>query len=114
MQKKTYSIVGTNHTGKEAFVNGLETGTAVVLVREPRNQYDPMAIAVYIGGERVGYIPKRQNQVLANFIDDVGQPYEQPALAQDGATTAKPVRWDKSIPATFVRSPTSAFPLVEV
>lgn len=67
MQKKSYSIVGTNHTGKEAFVNGLKTGTAVVLVREPRNQYDPMAIAVYIGGERVGYIPKRQNQVLAYF-----------------------------------------------
>lgn len=113
MQKKTYSIVGTNHTKKEAFVASLKPGKPVLLVREPRNQYDPCAIAVYIDGEKVGYIPRNQNRVIASFIDQSGQPWDQPvAIAQDSASAT--VRWGKTLPATFTLSPNSAFPQVEV
>jgi hypothetical protein len=114
MQKKSYSIVGTNHTGKEAFVESLKPGTPAVLVREPTNRFDPLAVAVYIDGHRVGYIPRQQNRVLAGFIDETGQSWEQPAaLAQDGKDAAAVVH-PKTIPATFIRSPNSSFPLVEV
>lgn len=114
MQKRTYSIVGMNHTGKEAFVAALETGKPVLLVREPENKFDKRAIAVWIDGERVGYVPRNQNGILSNFIDQVGQPWEQPALAQDGTDPAPTVVWERTLEARFVRSPNSGFPLVEV
>lgn len=114
MQKKSYSIVGLNHTGKEAVVAALKIGHPVMLVREPDNKFDRMAIAVYVDGERVGYIPRTQNRVLADFIDQIGQPWEPPVLAQDAANPAKAIRFEKTVAATFLRSPNSAFPLVEV
>ena len=114
MQKKTYSIVGIEHTKKEDFVAALQAGKPVVLVREPNNKYDRNAVAVWIDGERVGYIPRKQNSVLAGFIDQVGTPWEQPGMAQDGVTPTPAAVWDKSLPAKFVRSPNSGFPLVEL
>ncbi len=115
MQKKSYSIVGTNHTGKEAFVDSLKPGTPVLLAREPTNRFDPMAVAVYIDGHKVGYVPRNQNRILAEFIDQTGKPSELcPPIAMDGHPPSTPTILEKTIPATFIRSPNSAFPLVEV
>lgn len=111
---KTYSIVGINHTKKEEFVAALQAGKPVLLVREPNNKYDRNAVAVWIDGQRVGYVPRNQNTILAGFIDDVGKPWDQPVMAQDGVNAAPPVTWPKTLPAKFVRSPNSGFPLVEL
>jgi hypothetical protein len=107
--KKSYSIVGTNHTGKEAVLAALKGGEEVFLIREPLNPYDPLAVAVWIGGERIGYIPKKQNRTLAQFIDQTGATIA--GFALDGALAPTP---EKHITAKFVWSPNSHFPMVEV
>lgn len=102
---KSYSIVGTQFTGvSENFMQSLKPGQELLLVREPTNQFDPMAVAVYAGTTRIGYIPKKQNGVLAQFIDQQGR---TETLAMD----SKPSR---TLPAKFIRSPNSGFPMVEV
>jgi hypothetical protein len=108
-----YSIVGTQFTGiPESFVAALKAGTPAVLVREPANPHDPNAIAVYVDGRRIGYVPKKQNGVLAQFIDQQGTDgLLVPALAMDGAKIDGAA---KQLAATFVRSPNSGFPMVEV
>lgn len=102
---KSYSIVGTQNYVDERFMAELKPGTEALLVREPTNQHDPNAVAVYIGGKRIGYIPKKQNGVLSQFIDQQGR---TETIAQDSATQ------HRTLPAKFVRSPNSGFPMVEV
>lgn len=110
---KSYSIVGMNFTKCEDFVKTIEPGARVVLIREPTNTFDPNAIAVWIAGRRVGYIPKKQNAVLASFIDQTGvcdstgRAGEMIAMDQNPATV-------RAIDAKFVRSPNSGYPMVEV
>lgn len=42
----------------------------LVLVREPENPYDELAIAVYtLDGYHLGYIPRAENQILAAIAD---------------------------------------------
>ena len=110
---KTYSIVGMNFTKTESFVAGVKPGARVVLVREPNNAYDANAVAVWIEGRKVGFIPKKQNAVLAGFIDQTGAcdstgfAGELIAMDQNPSTA-------RAIVAKFVRSPNSSYPMVEV
>lgn len=101
---KAYSIVGMDHRKMEEFVKNLPTGVDAVLVREPNNPFDPCAVAVWIDGKHVGYIPKAQNQMLAKQIDDTSA--GRPPLAMDAAA--------KYMPAKFKKSPNSGYPMVEV
>lgn len=108
---KSYSIVGMNHTKSEEFVGALAGGETAVLIREPQNKFDTNAVAVWISGRRVGYIPKAQNKVLAAFIDQAG----------DGAVGAGALMAMDQNPATcravtakFIRSPNSHYPMVEL
>lgn len=103
---KNYSIVGIEHRKAEDLVKKLQPGMPAVLVREPNNPFDPLAVAVWVDGKHVGYIPKKQNQALAQFIDQQGDAQ----LALDAASTPS----GKSIAATFIRSPNSGFPMVTV
>lgn len=111
MSKQRYSIVGTNFTGiPESFMMELQPGENAVLVREPNNQFDPNAVAVWIKGHRVGYIPRKQNAVLAAFIDQNAQMLNYSgAMDQVGEVDVA-----KAIPAVFRRSPNSNYPMVEV
>lgn len=103
MNKETYSIVGTAFVeGGEQIMATLATGDVLSLVREPTNRFDPNAIAVYAGKNRIGYIPRKKNAVLCQFIDQEGEPQ----MAMDGAP--------KAIRGKFVRSPNSGFPMVGV
>lgn len=107
---KAYSIVASQHIqGADAFIKTLVPGVTAVLIREPQNQYDANAIAVWIEGRKVGYIPKNQNKVLAAFIDDTGVGFDQAQLiAMDQSLTTR------AVTAIFTRSPNSSFPMVEV
>lgn len=43
---------------------------AVVLLREPENRYDGRAVSVWTtAGEKLGYVPRIDNQALANLMD---------------------------------------------
>ena len=113
---KTYSIVGMNYIKTEAVVAALQPGHAVMLVREPTNEHDPNAVAVWVDGRRVGYVPKKQNVALAQFIDQAGADtivngalLEAPKIGMDSD-----LQRTKSIPAVFIRSPNSGYPMVQV
>ena len=48
----------------------LKKGQPLDLKREPDNQYDDFAIAIYNGqGEKLGYIPRDRNEMLARLMD---------------------------------------------
>jgi HIRAN domain len=112
---KSYSIVGMEFRKAVDIVAALQPGTIVTLVREPTNQYDPNAIAVWVEGKHVGYIPKKQNAVLAQFIDQTGS--DAPIdgeLALDQSIAAIGRENIKAVAATFIRSPNSGYPMVQV
>ncbi len=109
---KSYSIVGMqNYNNAASILAALDPGETVVLVREPKNEFDANAVAVYVGGSKVGYIPKAQNKVLAGFIDQTGRDFgaiDVPTAKLDSVETSK------AIDAKFVRSPNSKYPMVQV
>ena len=47
----------------------LNTGDRLSLVREPANPYDDKAVAVYRQADKLGYIPRKDNAVIANLMD---------------------------------------------
>jgi hypothetical protein len=64
-------IAGTTHIKN---LNDLEKniieGTKINFYREPGNTYDPQAIVVKDGvGNKLGYIPKDKNDILARLMD---------------------------------------------
>lgn len=109
-----YSIVGSEHAGvSKTHMDGLKVGTPAVLLREPDNEHDRNAVAVYIDGTRVGYVPKKNNAVLAKYMDENGRDLSGPVEMAMDARKA-PGRSVKALDAKFVRSPNSGFPQVEV
>jgi hypothetical protein len=112
---KSYSIVGMEHQKSEAAIAALPENHPVTLVREPRNQYDANAVAIWADGRKVGYVPKKQNKALAAFIDQAGEEWTGPKvpgaeMVMDEAETAGV----RSFPGKFFRSPNSRYPMVEV
>lgn len=111
---KSYSIVGMEHQKANEFVMGLTAGVSATLVREPNNPFDPCAVAVWIEGRKVGFIPKKQNVVLAQFIDqNGGNDCIDGEMALDKAISAAGPDI-KAVAARFIRSPNSGYPMVEV
>lgn len=69
-------IVGSSHVpGAQAIVGELREGTELQLRREPGNQYDRNAVAVYLGETRLGYVPSLSSatfagaNMVAGFLD---------------------------------------------
>jgi len=64
-------IAGTTHTtGIEELEPFLRPGDRLELVRVPDNPSDPNAIKVYTGDRvKLGYLPRRENPVLARLMD---------------------------------------------
>ena len=53
-----------------AKAEALADGETVTLVREPDNKYDKMAIRIdNAAGEKLGYIPRQQNEIPARLLD---------------------------------------------
>lgn len=45
-------------------------GTRLRLVREPANEFDPLAIRLQTeDGKKIGYVPRRKNEILAHLLD---------------------------------------------
>ena len=47
----------------------LKIGTILELVREEHNSHDSNAVAIYYKDMKLGYIPKRHNELLCQFIE---------------------------------------------
>ena len=62
-------IVGVSFEGRQDTIAGLREGAALDLVREPANEKDPNAIAVFYGALRLGYIRAGIAKHLAPLVD---------------------------------------------
>ena len=47
----------------------LRIGNKLNLVREADNRFDPYAVAIYYKDYKLGYIPRGENQTIAQFLD---------------------------------------------
>lgn len=125
---RTYSMVAMQPLNSTEFVAAMKPGQDVTLVREPTNRFDVNAIMVWtedphVGWVHIGYLPKKQNVALAGFIDQTGTPVagaegnDMIVLALDASAQAAGTPRGlnpRFIPAKFVRSPNSGYPMVEV
>ena len=81
-------IVGSTFIpgGQEA-LKALSIGQVLFLVREPDNEYDPNAIAIYNGNVHLGYLPK---DTAAKINKDVADGLVQCEVAElTGGTAGK-------------------------
>ena len=56
------------HAGKKLW-SQMRVGDGLVLVREPENEHDPLAIRVEWHGQHIGYVPQRENHDVARLLD---------------------------------------------
>lgn len=59
----------------EAIFPKIEKGSELELIREKNNKYDKFAILVKFDGEKIGYVPRKENKILANLMDGGKQLY---------------------------------------
>ncbi len=71
--KSLYTLVGMKYRGTEKIVFGQEVGAPLKLMREPDNEHDPFAVAVYVGNDHVAYIKGTEAAGLARQMDAAGQ-----------------------------------------
>lgn len=112
--KITYSLVGMSHQKSEAIVSQLQVGTALTLVREPRNSFDRNAVSVWHGGQRLGYISSKKNAGIAKILEERGEPFTPPADSPTMAMDGAPIALGGSLPCTFQRSFNSGYPQIVV
>lgn len=66
----TCHVAGTTHRDLQDLLPLLLPGDLFSLRREPGNDHDEAAIAVYDErGNHLGYIPRRKNEILARLLD---------------------------------------------
>lgn len=63
------TIAGFSYHAGYALWPRLLPGRRVDLVREPDNRHDPDAVALFVDGQRIGYIPRQANTALARRLD---------------------------------------------
>ena len=84
-------IAGWDHAdGNAAVMEGLSTGQAIKLRREPENRFDPNAIEVMWPGAspmiKLGYVPRVSNGALAILLDE-GRVYKAQVVELNPAST---------------------------
>lgn len=47
----------------------MHEGDLLEMLREPANEYDPKAIALYFNKHKIGFIPKEDNDILSRLMD---------------------------------------------
>lgn len=67
----SFVVRGTAHHERAARRGDFSPGAPVRLVREPNDQHDPNAVAIYAAGARdvVGYVPRGYAKRLAKLLD---------------------------------------------
>jgi len=62
-------LAGFRYYEGEKVWNILRKGDPLELRREPDNPYDPRAVEVLWKGRKLGYVPRRDNAVIAQLMD---------------------------------------------
>ena len=64
------NIAGTTFLDLDEIEPGLREHQLLMLKREPKNKNDDKAILILTeDGQKLGYVPKKKNEVLANLMD---------------------------------------------
>jgi hypothetical protein len=63
------NVAGFRYYRGEKVWPRIHPGDRITLKREPHNPHDRKAIALYWHDEKLGYIPRADNSVIANFLD---------------------------------------------
>lgn len=64
------TVAGTGYCDEiDTVFKELKPDCILRLQRDPKNKYDELAIGVYYGDTRIGWVPRKQNMVLANLMD---------------------------------------------
>jgi HIRAN domain len=75
-------VAGTSFKKLKDVEPNLNTQVKLELVREPNNEFDSFAIALYFNKTKIGYIPKSSNEVIARLLD-AGKPFFATIEAKD-------------------------------
>ena len=62
------NVAGVSHWDGFLVFDRLRPGTKLKLKAEFDNPYDPNAVAVYFKGVKIGFVPRRENFVVAQLI----------------------------------------------
>lgn len=62
-------VRGVVYTDGMILMNVMSPGDQLELVREPKNKYDPCAIALTYSGQKIGYVPAEDNAILSRMMD---------------------------------------------
>lgn len=65
---RSFYLAGTSGAGARTF-NTNQVGAEVKLLKEPMNNYDSKAVAVYLDGVKIGYAPRPLNQFLWFLVE---------------------------------------------
>ena len=68
-------LAGFRYNDGRLVWNGMRTGDALILVREPDNPSDADAVRLEWNGRKIGYVPRHENGALARELD-AGKPIE--------------------------------------
>jgi len=63
------AIAGFQYYDGPSMLEKLKPGSVLDLLREPENEHDYKAVAVYCMGQKLGYLARRHNLVLCNILD---------------------------------------------
>ena len=65
----TFHIAGfTYYNGIDVFED-LRIGAELFLKAEPENRFDPYAVAIYYENEKLGFVPREENEMLRKFLN---------------------------------------------
>ena len=66
---KVYVAVLSYNENIDEIFPKVEVGKRVELIREAKNEFDKHAILVRLNGEKIGYVPRKDNYVLSKLMD---------------------------------------------
>ncbi|MFZ2269768.1 MAG: HIRAN domain-containing protein [Azonexus sp.] len=66
-------LAGSQYYALDACWSRIRVGDRLDLIREPDNRHDRQAIRVEWQGHQLGYVPRRENRVIAGAMD-AGEP----------------------------------------
>jgi hypothetical protein len=64
------TIAGFRHHAAPAVWIGLRVSASLTLSRETENPHDPDAVAIFWKGRKLGYLPRRENFLVARLLEN--------------------------------------------
>lgn len=64
-----FEIAGFTYYDGALVFNQLQIGSALNLVYEPDNKFDPYAVAIYFEGNKLGYVPRGENKPISKLLE---------------------------------------------